>query len=156
MDKNIFTYILIILVILSFVFNPFMKKKAAISLSATEFLIFNHFLITILLILYILLMIFSNKLNIKFYNKLSYKEIYWCLFASIISIIGSLAFIYLLQNEDVTFIMPNIQPIVLILTAIFGYLIFKEKIGLYKMIGYILIILGFLFINYEKLYQKLL
>ena len=101
-------------------------------------------------------MFYSDKLNIYFLNKLSYNEIYWCLISSIIGIIGSLSFIYLLKNEDVTFIIPNIQPIVLLLTAIFGYLFFKEKIGFFKIIGYFLIIFGFLSINYEKLYHKLL
>ena len=148
------TYFLIGIVILSFVFNPFMKKKAIGSLNPKEFLIVNHLIITFLIIIYAIYLYSYNMCDINCYRKLSDKELIWGFGSSIASIIGSIAFIMLLQKEEVTFIMPNIQPIILILVSIFGYILFKERMGRYKILGIILIILGSLAINFDKLYIK--
>ena len=114
-----YTYFLICLVILSFVLNPFMKKKAIGSLNPQEFLILNHILITLLIIIYAFYLYSYNICDLYCYRRLSTEELIWGVGASIASIIGSVAFIMLIQKEDVTFIMPNIQPIIIILATIF-------------------------------------
>ena len=64
-----YTYILIGLLILSFVFNPFFKKKATGKLNSHEFLIVNHTLITILIILYGIYLMYYNKCDITCFNE---------------------------------------------------------------------------------------
>ena len=145
------TYYLLLIVIISFVLNPFMKKKAAISLNSEEFLIFNHALVSFLLIFFILYLIKKKKIEPYFLKKINSKEFYWSVLASIIGIIGSIAFINLLKNEDVTFILPNIQPLVLVLTVVLGGFLFGENISKYKILGILLIIIGCLIINMERI-----
>ena len=149
-----YTYFLIGLVILSFVLNPFMKKKAIGSLNPQEFLILNHILITLLIIIYAFYLYSYSICDLYCYRKLSTEELIWGVGASIASIIGSVAFIMLIQKEEVTFIMPNIQPIIIILASIFGYFLFKENMGKYKFIGIIMIIIGSISINYDKIYKQ--
>ena len=146
------TYYLLFIVILSFVLNPFMKKRAAISLNSEEFLIFNHILVSFLLIFFTGYLIINKKIELFFLKKINRKELYWSFFASIVGIMGSIAFINLLKNEDITFIIPNIQPIVLILTALFGALIFRENMSQYKILGILLIVIGSTVINVERIY----
>ena len=146
------TYYLLFIVILSFVLNPFMKKRAAISLNSEEFLIFNHILVSFLLIFFTGYLIINKKIELFFLKKINRKELYWSFFASIVGIMGSIAFINLLKNEDIKFIIPNIQPIFLILTALFGALIFRENMSQYKILGILLIVIGSTVINVERIY----
>ena len=148
------TYYLLFIVIFSFVLNPFMKKRAAISLNSEEFLIFNHVLVSCLLIFFTGYLLINKKIDLFFLKKLKRKELYWSFLASIVGIMGSIAFINLIKNEDITFIIPNIQPIVLILTGIFGALIFKENMSKYKILGILLIVFGSTIINVERIYIK--
>ena len=85
---------------------------------------------------------------------MSRKEIIYAIIAAITSIIGALVFITLIQREEITFLLPNIQPIVLLLGAIIGYLIFKETMNKEKILGIILIILGAVIINFNKIKQN--
>ena len=78
------------------------------------------------------------------------KEIKWLILSSILGIIGSISFINLLKREDVTFILPNIQPLVLLITSLFGFFLFNEEFSKYKIMGFILIIFGSLIINMER------
>jgi drug/metabolite transporter (DMT)-like permease len=82
---------------------------------------------------------------------MSSKEIMWSVFAGFIGIVGSVSLIAVIQLDEITFIMPNIQPIVILIGAILGYYVFNESMGVYKMIGIILIILGAFCVNYDKL-----
>ena len=147
-----YTYVLIALLILSFVANPFMKKKATGNLNSHEFLIVNHSLITILIVVYGIYLLYYNKCDITCFKKLSKGELFWGIAAAVTSIIGSIVLIMLLKRDDVSFIMPNVQPLVIVIGALLGYFFFNEEMGKYKMSGIVLIIIGALLINYEKLY----
>ena len=83
---------------------------------------------------------------------LSKSELFWGISAAITSIIGSIVLIMLLKRDDVSFIMPNVQPIVIVIGSLLGYYFFNEEMGKYKISGIVLIIIGALLINYEKLY----
>ena len=78
------------------------------------------------------------------------KEILWSIAAAVTGIIGSLVLIMLVQRDEVSFIMPNVQPIVILIGSILGYFVFKESMGLFKTIGILLIVCGAFCINYDK------
>ena len=155
MNKDLkFTYFLLIILIFIFVCNPFMKKIACKNINANEYLLLNHILLTIVVILYASYLFYYNKCNVNCLKKMSRKEIIYAIIAAITSIIGALVFITLIQREEITFLLPNIQPIVLLLGAIIGYLIFKETMNKEKILGIILIILGAVIINFNKIKQN--
>ena len=84
----------------------------------------NHILITGLLILYGFYLFYFNKCNINCFKKMSYKQVLWGMGAAFTGISGSIALITLLRRDEVTFIMPNVQPIVILFGAMVGYFVF--------------------------------
>lgn len=154
MEDIFYTYFLIGVVVVSFVLTPFGKKKASKSLSANEYFLVNQVMIIILAIIYAVYLFNYNKCDINCVKKMTNNEIIWSIGAAITGILGSIGLIMLVQMEDITFIMPNIQPTVLLLSAIIGYYIFNEDMGWYKIYGFIFIIIGALCINYDKLSKK--
>ena len=132
-------------------FNPFLKKQASSKLTSSEFMIFNHGLCTIFIVIYFLYLLYNNKCDINCLKKMSNKQVFWGIFSAIIGMIGSLALIMVIQMDEITFIIPNIQPLVILIGALVGYFIFKESMRTFKIIGIILIICGAFCINYYKI-----
>lgn len=151
---NFYTYFLLILLVLSFTLNPFFKKKASNQVAANEYFLLNHLIISFFLVLYFIYLLSYNKCNLKCLKKLSRKEIIWAFLAGFTSIAGGIILISLVQKDDISFIIPNVQAIVIGLGAVIGYFMFKEHFDKYKFIGIGFIIVGVLFINYSKYLQK--
>lgn len=152
------SYFLIITLIVIFVLNPFVKKKAMGNLDSNEFVLLNHFLMTLMIILFAIYLLYNNKYNNKYninnLRKLSKINIFWCIISAIISFIAIVVFTRSLKKEEITFMIPSILPIVIALTTIIGYIVFNETMGKFKIIGILLIILGTIFINYDKYITK--
>ena len=56
--------------------------------------------------------------------EMSKTQMTWAMLAALTSLIGAMALIMLVSRDEVTFIMPNVQPLVLLIGAIIGYFIF--------------------------------
>ena len=122
-------------------------------MNPNEFLIVTNIFFTLLILTYALILIKFNakdKCSISSFKKLTRKQIIFIICASLLSLIGASAYVRLIQKEEITFIMPNVQPIVLLVGAIIGYYLFNESMGKYKIGGIILIVMGAFLINYEK------
>ena len=63
------------------------------------------------------------------------------------SVFASILLIELLKKYDATSIIPNIQPLVLILTLLIGKFIFNETMTITKASGIITIVGGIYLIN---------
>jgi uncharacterized membrane protein len=150
-DELKFTYILMMILILSFVFNPFFKKKAVKNIKANEYLIINHILITTLVLIYASYLFYNNQCDLSCFTEMSKTQMTWAMLAALTSLIGAMALIMLVSRDEVTFIMPNVQPLVLLIGAIIGYFIFKESMRFYKMLGIFLVVIGAVFINIDKI-----
>lgn len=151
MNELFYKYFLIGIIVISFVLNPFAKKQASKNLKPNEYFFINQLIIISLAILYFIYLSFNNQCDINCIKKMNNKEILWSVFAGIIGIIGSIALITIIQLDEISFIMPNIQPIVILIGAALGYYIFNESMGLFKIIGIILIIIGAFCVNYDKI-----
>lgn len=149
------TYFLMILLILSFVLNPFLKKKAAKGIGSNEYLIINHILITILVFIYAGYLFYNNKCDLNCLKKMNNTQLIWAILAAFTSLIGAIVLIMLITKNEVTFIIPNVQPIVMVVGAILGYFLFKESMRFYKILGIFLVVLGAVCINIDKIkYSK--
>ena len=144
------TYTLLVILVLCWTLNPFMKKKASLNLSSDEYLIFNHTLCSILLVIYLIYLIKYKKCSVKCLNKLTNKEMIFSVFGAITSILSSLVLINLVQNNDISFIIPQIQPIVIVFTVLCGYLFFEENINYTTIVGILMITSGLYIINTGK------
>lgn len=150
MEDKYLTYVLLAVLVICFTLNPFMKKRASGKLNSNEYMILNHALITILIVIYFIYIFKTNKCDINCLKKLDKGDMYWAIGAAISGIVGSLILIMLIKREDVTFIMPQVQPIVIALGLLIGYFVFKEKITTLKIIGTVMIIGGVFVLNWDK------
>ena len=141
------TYILITFLVLCWTLNPFLKKQASGKLTSDEFLIFNHGLCTVVVVVHFIYLAYQNKCDINCIKKLNHKEILYSIAGALTTVLASLALIKLLKDNDATDIIPHIQPIVIILTILIGYFIFKENVTKNKVIGAALIVVGLFIIN---------
>ena len=130
---------------------PFLKKRAAKNLESSEYLILNHVVITIILIFYVAYLITNNKCSIDCIKKMTKLEIFMLILGGFLGVISGICLIYLIKNYDVNMVMPYLQPLVIIATAIFGYLLFKEQLSIYQIIGFSVIILGIIISNYYSI-----
>ena len=145
------TYILMILLIFSFTLNPFLKKQASKHVTTYEFIIIYQILAISLVIGFIFYLLKYKKCSLACFKKLSNTDLVWTLLAVITGILGSILLLYLLKQDEVSFIIPNVQAMVILLGSLIGFFIFNEKINIYKSIGLLLIIVGIICLNYGKL-----
>ena len=144
------TYILLILLIICWTSNPFLKKQVAQKMSSSEYMIYNHGLCSILIVAYVVYLLFNKQYNIESLKQLTTKDIMLSLIAAITTVIASILLIDLLKNNDASYIIPHVQPCIIILTLLVGYFLFKEQLTKNKMIGTALIVVGLLFMNYKS------
>ena len=140
-------YILIIALVLCWTLNPFFKKYSASKLTSSEYLVFNHVICTFIVVFYFIYILLYEECDIKCLKKLNYHDIIFSILGAICSVLGSILLIQLLKTNDAVGIIPNIQPLVLILTLLIGKFIFKENLSFKKIIGIIIITLGIYLIN---------
>ena len=92
-------------------------------------------------------MFFNSKCNFNEIKNLNSKQILTSVVAASITLASSIILINLLQRTNVSYVMPHIQPLVLLLTMIIGYFIFQEKLNNYQLFGAVLTILGLWLLN---------
>lgn len=143
-------YVLLIIVVFCWTINPFLKKTIAKKMKPEEYMILNHFTISIIMISYLVYLLKKKKFDTQCIRKLEYKELGLLVLASVSTIIGSLVVTYLLQKYDASYIIPNLQPIVIILTILIGYFLYKESLDSKKISGVLCIVAGLFLINLSK------
>lgn len=142
-----YKYLLILSLVLCWTLNPFFKKYSASKLASGEYLIFNHILCTLIVFIYFLYLAFNNDCDVNCLKKLDNKDIIYSVLGAITSVFASILLIELLKNNDATSVIPNIQPLVLILTLLIGKFIFNETMNTTKALGIIVIVGGIYLIN---------
>ena len=144
------SYILLALVIFSFTLNPYLKKKASNNVSSNEFILIYQIIAIIFTILYIYYLLNYKECSISCFKKLTKMEIFWTIMAVLTGILGSVVLLYLIKMEEVSYIIPNIQGIVILLGGIIGFFVFHEKFDFFRISGIALIFTGIILLNYGK------
>ena len=145
--NNNFKYILLLFLVFSWTLTPFCKKKAIGKLNNEEYFVVNFILTALLAFLFWMYLLHSKKTDLDVFTKMSRNEIIWAVCAAFLSIISALCLIGLIKNYEVSHIMPQLNPCVIILTTIMGVLVFGEKFTIFKGLGIILIISGLIIIS---------
>ena len=144
------TYLLMVLLIISFTLNPYLKKQASQNVTAPEFALIYQSLAIVFVVIYIVYLIKGGSCSITCFSKMNRKDLGWTLLAVFTGIIGSVLLLHLIKRDEVSYLIPNIQGIVILLGSLIGYFVFKEKIEKFRVIGIILIFVGIISINYGK------
>lgn len=154
MMDNKTTIIAMTLLILGWTIIPFLKKIPLEKITPISFLLFNHVTVGVLLLFYLIYLLYHGKFTktvVSQYNNLSTREILFIVIVSIIGLITGIAWITLIKNNYVSYVIPHIQPIILMLTLILSYFFFKEPINRYHIAGSFLVVSGLVLINLGKM-----
>ena len=143
-------YVYLIMLVLLWTMNPFIKKKIVGNIDSEMYFFINHIIVTVFVIIYFFyrLMNKNNKLSSIKVSNFSKQDKIYLVIGGLISVLASRLLPYVISlNKDVTYLISNIQPVVILLTAIIGFAFFNEQIDTKKMMGIGLIIIGLLFMN---------
>ena len=149
--NDVYLYIGITVVALCWVITPFLKRNIAQTLSSVDLFINTQ----IIILIYGLITLFILKCCKYDFDLLSIKKLdknqTLILFAcALTTYLSSVTLIWLLKNYEATQIIPQIQPIVMVLTILAGIFIFAEKVTNTELFGLTFIIAGVYIINKYK------
>ena len=145
------TNFLLLLVIGSFTLTPFIRKKAGKDFSSNEFYLLNNIVTFSILVFYFMYLFKTSKCDASLFSKITNTNLSYCVMGAVTGIIGSLAFVALTKQSDVSFFIPQIQPVVILLNIFIAYFLFEEQVDKYKVLGVMCIVTGLFIINYGKL-----
>lgn len=144
--------IYLIILILVWTINPFIKKIASEKIGIDEFLIVSAFVFGISIFLYYFYSchFMNKKLHFNKLYELEFKDIFLIIGVNLSWVLGVIVFIKLINMTEISYLIPQVQCIIIALTFIIGYLIFNESFSIKKGLGLFFIILGILFINMKS------
>ena len=147
-EMKLLTVYLIILVI-SWTISPFIKKMVSQKMGIDEYLLVSTTVFFIFIWLYYLYRyIFLKKtLNFGVLKNFKIDDYAFLLFVVLNSVLSVIILIKVVNMTEVSYLIPQVQCIIIALTFIIGYLIFNESFSIKKGLGIFFIILGILFVN---------
>lgn len=152
-------FILLLLCITFISLNVFFKKVIIKHITLEEYMIGITIFVPIVIIFYFLIrfgLIRDKKLDIKLFEKINKNNniILLLIGTAIITVSANLILVELLKRKNVSYLVPHIAGLSLILSIILAYLLFEEKIDWKMFLGIILIIIGVFVINCSKNIKK--
>ena len=143
------SYIYIFVIVLCWTLNPFIKKIVLKSkkLNTDEYFILNHLVVTLILGFYFLYLFKKKKCSPNCFRNLDKYDYIYITLGAITSILAARLMVSIIKSEDISYLVANIQPMVIGLSFVIGYIFFSENITISRVIGTTLIILGLIFMN---------
>ena len=142
-------YLLLLFIVIAWTANPFLKKLVSKKFKSNEFMLINHFVISSMMLSYLVYLLYTKEFNFNCMQRLDKKDFFYLVLGGITTIVGSLIMIKLLSEYDASYIIPHLQPVVIVLTILSGYFIFNEELNKQKVLGILLILSGLTVINYK-------
>ena len=146
-------YFYIFVIVLCWTLNPFVKKLLMKKMDGNEYLILNHSVVTIILVFYLIYLLKKKKCDFQCIKSLNRSDLGLLTLGAVTTILSTLMLVYLVASTEVSYVLGTVQPIVISLSVILGFLLFKEKISVIKLSGLGFIIVGLLLLNKAK-HQK--
>lgn len=135
-----------IMTIIGWSLPNFFIKNLRKTFESVEIILFLHIIYTLFIISFILITFFKDRsMLIEFKNKITSLKPLILASAFLVVILGicsQYGFNNLLKNNDVTFVVPVIRGISSLVILFIGYLIFKEKMTIKKVLGILAVIFG--------------
>lgn len=142
-------YVYLAIIILCWTLNPFIKKFILKSkkLNTDEYFVLNHIFVSIILIFYFYNLFKKKKCSMLCLSKLDRYDYLYIFMGALTSILAARLLISIIKTEEITFLIAHIQPMIIALTFLIGYMFFSEHVTPMKVIGISLILLGLIFLN---------
>jgi uncharacterized membrane protein len=143
------SYIYLLVIVLCWTLNPFLKKVVLKSkkLNTDEYFILNHLFVTLILGFYFFYLFKNKKCSPNCFRNLDKFDYLYIILGAITSILGARLMISIIKSEDISYLVANIQPMIIGLSFVIGYMFFSENVTISRVIGVTLIILGLIFMN---------
>ena len=90
-------------------------------------------------------MIYYNKFD--FLDNLDRKDYIFLVLVVVVGLIGGLVFAELLKNNNASYVIPHVQPLIIVSTLFVGYYLFNESINWKHILGTFLVVSGLVVIN---------
>jgi len=147
MDSSILIYFIV--VVTCWTMNPFIKKiiLKGNKLTTDEFFVINHFVITIILFGYYIYLFKTKRCSVHCVKRLDRYDGMYILLAALTSIIAARLLLNIIRSRDISYMVANLQPLIILSTFVVGYLFFKEKISIYRLLGGVFVIIGIILLN---------
>lgn len=150
--NDIYLYVAISIVAICWVVTPFLKRNLGQNLTSVDLFINTQIIILFYGIITLIIMkcckMDFDLLSIKKLNKKQLATLFTCALTTYFS---SITLLWLVKHYEVTQIIPQVQPIVMVLTVLAGVFVFSEKVSQTELLGLTLIISGVYIINKFKI-----
>ena len=130
--------------------TPFMKRHAIGDLTSSEYFVVNFILTATLAAMYWAYLVHGKYAAVNVFRQMKGVQICYAVAAALLSVIGAIGLIYLVKHYEVSHILPQIQPMVLVLTVMVGFCMFGERLTCMKAVGVGLVVAGVWLINRAK------
>ena len=145
---------IVLLLVLTFCWGlqPFFKKIPLKKISSIEFYCIEYLFYMVPISIYFIYL--YNKNSLQCLKKIDRKDVLYFILIVLTGTIGGLTFAQLLKQNNATYVIPSVQPLIITFSLIFGYFIFMEKINIYQMFGTLFVIGGIILINFKKIFPN--
>tara|TARA_B100000767_G_C19739935_1_gene525690 strand:+ start:1104 stop:1544 length:441 start_codon:yes stop_codon:yes gene_type:complete len=143
--NNLFP-IVIVGILWAFILN-LCKKSTKNNFNVKNLVIIKVISIGLIGIIFLIIDLLKNKETVKNFLEIDNKTILVLLLASFLEIIASYYYFFSLKNNDVSWCVSLSEALVIILSTILSFLIFKDKITKLRAFGIIIILFGMCLVN---------
>ena len=146
--NNIFI-LYIAIIVLCWTANPFIKKiiLKGNKLNIDEYFVLNHIFVSIILGIYFYSLFKNKKCSVLCLSKLNKYNYLYIFMGALTSILGARLLISIIKTQEITYLIAHIQPMIIALTFLIGYMFFSESVTPLKVLGISFIILGLILLN---------
>ena len=146
--NNIFI-LYIAIIVLCWTANPFIKKiiLKGNKLNIDEYFVLNHIFVSIILGIYFYSLFKNKKCSVLCLSKLNKYDYLYIFMGALTSILGARLLISIIKTQEITYLIAHIQPMIIALTFLIGYMFFSESVTPLKVLGITFIILGLILLN---------
>ncbi len=149
-------YLLLIAQIILYSLNPLLKKIASKNVSYNKFVTMYQIFSLVFSFCHIIYLYKFKNITLTELKKIDNKDLVFCFLAVLTGFLGSILFLYIVKLDELSYLVPNIQGIVILFNLFLSYFVLNEKMPLNKCIGTLLIFIGILFLNYNHYNNKYL
>lgn len=143
--KNLYP-IIIVGILWAFILN-LCKESTKNNFNIKNLVLIKVISIGLIGIIFLFLDLIKNKKTIKNFSDIDNTTISVLLLASFFEIIASYYYFFSLKNNDVSWCVSMSEALVIILSTILSFILFRDKITKLRVLGIIVIIFGMCLVN---------
>ena len=142
-------YLLLIVQIILYTLNPLLKKIASKNISYNKFVTMYQIFGLVFSVCHIIYLFKFKNITVNDLKKINNRDVLFCFLAVVTGFLGSILFLYIVKLDELSYLVPNIQGMVILFNLFLSYFVLNEKLPLNKCIGTLLIFLGILFFTFS-------